>query len=143
MPKSNTNLEPREFYLRGTSRDFVDAADTRIVLDNDEMFPAHSQFLSAFSEKLGATIKETKSSDGVMHIKLPNCDARDAINFLACVYSRQKRINSVDCAVTITKIGDIFNDADLKKECDSYLSARALSPDSILLPKVMSNFCHN
>jgi hypothetical protein len=141
MTTYNRHLEPCEFYFQGNSSGFADTTDIDVVLDNGKQFPAHSHFLSAFSDELCGAIKHIKgleNAEGRSYLKLANCDTRDALNFLESVYSRQRRIKSVDCAVSLTKVADNYHDGQLRRECDHYLSACAASTSSILYPKVHS-----
>lgn len=56
---------------------------------------------------------------------------------MECIYSRQRKIKGVDCAVSLVKIAALCNDNALKSECDMFLASNAENCKSILYMKVI------
>lgn len=130
----------QEHYLQSclpylTSK-FRESADVVLTLDDDFRCPAHSQLLSAYSEALCHAI--TASSEPENILRLASCDTRDLVNILDSIYTRGRKIKTVDAAVSLTKLASIFGDDQLKYECDAFLASFADRPCTILAPKVQS-----
>ena len=116
------------------SADFKATADVLIEIDSGIRCSVHSQLLSNFSEALCHYLAVASSNEKVLRLK--GCDARDLFNILESIYSRGRRVRSVDAAVSLTKLADNCSDSILKAECDALLTACADRPCSILAPKV-------
>lgn len=115
---------------------FRKAADVVFELESNVRCPAHSQLLSAFSESLCHALLASPGGEKI--VKLKGCDTRDLVNILDSIYSRGRRVKSVDAAVSLTKLANSFSDGTLKAECDAFLTSAADRPVSILAPKVYS-----
>ena len=130
----------QEHYLQQClpylTSEFRESADVVLTLDDDLHCPAHSQLLSAYSEALCHAM--TASSEPNRIIRLANCDTRDLVNILDSIYTRGRRIKSVDAAVSLTKLASIFGDEHLRTECDAFLTSYADRPCTILAAKVHS-----
>ena len=69
---------------------FTETADVLLVLDSGEEFPAHSAFLSAYSETLCnmlRTITPTEKETAVLRLPFPDCTKEAAKAFLLYVYA--------------------------------------------------------
>lgn len=136
MAGSNGIISPA-LYMHEPSAEFLSTADVSVLVDeSSQELPAHSQFIASFSNVLARAVRELQKSSHKVKLSLHHCDTRDAVNFLSCIYTRNGRIKSLDCAVSLTKVASHFNDESLRGECDSYLAAHADAPDSFLLPRV-------
>ena len=116
--------------------EFREAADAYLELDSSVRCPVHSQLLSAYSEALCRAL--TASTGAQKVLRLRGCDARDLVNILESIYSRGSRVKTVDAAVSLTKLADIFNDGTLRAECDAFLTRSADRPCSILAQRCAS-----
>ena len=137
---SNHGTGSQEHYLQSclpylTSK-FRESADVVFTLDDEFRCPAHSQLLSAYSEALCHAITATSEPEKVL--RLASCDTRDLVNILDSIYTRGRKIKTVDAAVSLTKLASIFSDEQLKSECDAFLASFADRPCTILAPKVQS-----
>ena len=130
----------QEQYLQSClpylTSEFRESADVVLTLDDEFRCPAHSQLLSAYSEALCHAL--TASSEPEKNLRLASCDTRDLVNILDSIYTRGRKIKTVDAAVSLTKLASIFNDEQLKSECDAFLATFADRPCTILAPKVQS-----
>ena len=115
---------------------FRDSADVVLTLDDEFRCPAHSQLLSAYSEALCQAITATSEPEKIL--RLASCDTRDLVNILDSIYTRGRKIKTVDAAVSLTKLASIFSDEQLRSECDAFLASFADRPCTILAPKVQS-----
>ena len=118
------------------SAEFREAADVTFEVEGGIHCSVHSQLLCVYSEALCGSLTALPDGDRVLRLK--DCDARDLFNILESIYSRGRRVRSVDAAVSLTKLADSHSDAVLKAECDALLTACADRPCSILAPKVRS-----
>ena len=125
--------------LSHLSTDFREAADVSLEVEDGIRCSVHSQLLCVYSEALCRSLTALPDDERVLRLK--DCDARDLLNILESIYSRGRRVRSVDAAVSLTKLADTYNDGVLKAECDVLLTACADRPCSILAPKACFRTC--
>ena len=83
------------------------------------------------------SLRATSGNERVLILK--GCDAKDLFNILDSIYSRGRRVKSVDAAASLAKLASVYGDGILKAECDALLAFCADRPCSILAPKARSS----
>ena len=133
---ANSQQDLLSSCLPQLSAEFREAADVSFEVEGGIRCSVHSQLLCLYSEALCRSLAALPDGERVLRLK--DCDARDLFNILESIYSRGRRVRSVDAAVSLTKLADSHIDDILRAECDALLTGCADRPCSILAPKVCS-----
>lgn len=127
--------------------DFMDCADTLLMLANDKAVMTHRAYLSNHSTVLCELLNHiaaTTKPGGKLKVPLSDFLKDEAMALLAYLYAKSPSFPSVDAALVVARFGHKFNAADALRRAEAYLTAYIKGWQApTYLPQVShSSLCH-